>query len=144
MNRGSRNASSVCELTIAHCFIHLLNSKLNQPRSSDELINLICVYFRFLCVNLKEKVKFLHFLLLYSRLSHFFFKHHSLLCLPSEGDVPPPSINATIKVSTLLVLDLTSDPTLPNASTSPPTAPAVVNKERGSLSVHISWIQTAL
>lgn len=89
----------------------------------------ICVFLDFW--HLKEKVKFVYFLPSFSIVSLFFFKRQPLLFLPSEGPVPPPSINATIKASSLLVLDLTSHPSLPNASTSPPSAPAVVNKEQG-------------
>ena len=58
---------------------------------------------------------------------------------PGEGAVPAPSINATIKVSTLLVLDLTSHPTLPNVSAPHLSVPAVINKEPGSPHLTHPW-----
>ena len=63
----------------------------------------------------------------------------SLSLSPCEGAVSAPSINATIKVSTLLVLDLTSHPTLPNVSAPHLTAPAVINKEPGSPHLTHPW-----
>lgn len=82
----------------------------------------------------------------------FFLTHYSpspLLLLPcslppSDGAVPATSINAMIKVSTLLVLDLTSDPPLPNVSAPHLSAPAVINKKPRSQILHIPGIQTVL
>lgn len=100
--------------------------------------------------NLEVIVKDRHYKLI---IFPFFFPRtlfsslNAILPLPfslCEGAVPAPSINATIKVSTLLVLDLTSDPTLPNVSAPHLSAPAVINKEPWSQILHIPGIQTVL
>ena len=62
------------------------------------------------------------------------------VCL-EEGS---PSINAMIKVLTLLVLDLTSHPLQPNVSTPHIPPPAVSNKEAGAADPTHPWDRDCL